>query len=336
VRTVASAASATRNVLLQTPVGMVLSDLVEVGRRFWAWTQRVCSKDSPPADGRGGHGHLLMAVGGIDSHTLSDGTTFALDTHALGYPAADVTWFSYASAGGGYSKDATHGDLREKAKLLGRQLAAMARAHPGQPVDLIAHSQGGVVVDWFLTHVYKDAPGLYPPLETVVTLSSPHQGAPLATAGSQLRASRFGREVEWAADNLPVDHPPSDATAVKQLAEGSHFMTHLFDGGLPAKIHLTSIGGTDDAVVPPNHISAPGADELVVDVGGFNDHHSILTDPRSLQAVRAALDHKPLPCTSLIEGFRSAIEPVVVSRVEHHLGDLGDVAKFIEKGIPAQ
>jgi hypothetical protein len=53
-------------------------------------------------------------------------------------------------------------------------------------------------------------------------------------------------------------------------------------------------------------------------------------------AVRAALDHKPLPCTSLVEGFRSAIEPVVVSRVEHDLGDLGDVAKLIEKGIPAQ
>jgi triacylglycerol esterase/lipase EstA (alpha/beta hydrolase family) len=278
-----------------------------------------------------------MAVGGIDSHTFSDGTTFALDTHALGYPAADVTWFSYASAGGDYSKDDTHGDLREKAKLLGRQLAAMARAHPGQPVDLIAHSQGGVVVDWFLTHIYKDEPGLYPPLETVVTLSSPHQGAPLATAGSQLRASRFGRAVEKVADTQPFfDHPPSDATAVKQLAEGSHFMTHLFDGGLPAKIHITSIGGTDDAVVPPNHISAPGADELVVDVGGINDHHKILTDPRSLMAVRAALDHKPLPCTSLVEGFRSAIEPVVVSRVEHDLGDLGDVAKLIEKGIPAQ
>ena len=111
-------------------------------------------------------------------------------------------------------------------------------------------------------------------------------------------------------------------------------MTHLFDGGLPDKIHFTSIGGTDDAVVPANHISAPGADELVVAVGGINDHHAILTDPRSLQAVRAALEHKPLPCTSLVEGFRRAIEPVAVSRVEHDLGDVGDIVNSIEKGIP--
>jgi hypothetical protein len=38
--------------------------------------------------------------------------------------------------------------------------------------------------------------------------------------------------------------------------------------------------------------------------------------------VRSALEHRPPPCTSLLEGLRSAVEPVLVSRVEGDLGEL--------------
>src|SRR4029079_16532873 len=185
-------------------------------------------------------------------------------------PASDVTWFSYAPDGGRYVKEDTHGDLRKKAALVGEQLQQMARAHPGRPVDLIAHSQGGVVVDWFLVHVYKDDPARYPPLRTVVTLSSPHPGAPLANAGREIRRTPLGRTLTDLADKVP-GHPPAGATAVAQLAEDSTFMRHLFDGGLPGRIHMTSVGATDDVVVPANHISAPGADEIVVDVDGLKN-----------------------------------------------------------------
>jgi hypothetical protein len=264
-----------------------------------------------------------MAVGGIDSRTGADGSTFALDSKALGYAAGDVTWFSYAANGRRYGKDDTHGDLREKAALLGKQLQEMAREHPGRPVDLIAHSQGGVVVDWFLVHVYKVDAARYPPLDTVVTLSSPHQGAPLATAGRELRRTPLGRSVTDLADRVP-GHPPLGSTAVAQLAEHSSFITHLFDGGLPQNIHMTSIGASDDYVVPADHISAPGADEIVVDVDGLgSDHHDIPKDPEALRAVRAALEHKPLPCTSLLDGVRGALEPVVLSRLTHDLGQHG-------------
>jgi hypothetical protein len=324
LRTLGDAAVAARQALLASPLGQALSDLVEVGRRFWAWTQRVCSKDAPAADGTGGDGHLLMAVGGIDSRTAADGSTFALDAKALGYAAGDVTWFSYAPGGGRYDKDATHGDLRKKAALLGAQLQQMAREHPGRPVDLIAHSQGGVVVDWFLVHVYKIDPARYPPLDTVVTLSSPHRGAPLATVGRELRKTPLGRSATRLADQVP-GHPPLGSTAVAQLAEDSSFMKHLFDGGLPSTIHMTSIGASDDYVVPADHISAPGADEIVVDVAGLgHDHHDIPKDPEALRAVRAALDHRALPCTSLLDGVRSAIEPVLLSRITHDLGHYGE------------
>ena len=165
-------------------------DLVEIGKRFWEWTQRVCSTNSPPADGTGGDGHLLMAVGGIDSHTFDDGSSFNLDTKALGYSKADVNWFSYAARRRAATRRPTPtATCARRPRSSAISWRGMAREHPGRPVDLIAHSQGGVVVDWFLVHVYKEDPDRYPPLDTVVTLSTPHQGAPLATAGSKLRAS---------------------------------------------------------------------------------------------------------------------------------------------------
>jgi Peptidase family M23 len=330
VQALAATATAAYDVTF-APMVDLAADLVEIGKRFWEWTQRVCSTNSPPADGTGGDGHLLMAVGGIDSHTFDDGSSFNLDTKALGYANPDVNWFSYAPGAASYQKGDTHGDLRKKAALLADQLARMALDHPGRAVDLIAHSQGGVVVDWFLVHIYKEDPDRYPPLDTVVTLSTPHQGAPLAAAGSKLRASSIGRALTDEVDR-DADYPPSDSPAVRQLAVGSDFMAHLFDGGLPDKVDVTSIGGTDDAVVPANHIGVPGGQQIVVDVDGLNDHHEIPSDPRALMAVRAALEHKALPCTSLIEGIRSAIEPVVLSRVAQDVGRFADFEKFVELG----
>ena len=84
-----------------------------------------------------------------------DRHSFDLDTDALGYDRADVHWFSYAEDGGAYGKDDTHRSLYESAGLLAAQLRAQQAREPGREVDLIAHSQGGVVVDVFLKLIYK-------------------------------------------------------------------------------------------------------------------------------------------------------------------------------------
>ena len=97
-------------------------------------------------------------------------------------------------------------------------------------------------------------------------------------------------------------------------------MRNLWTDGLPDHIDFTTIGGTDDVVVPANRIHVPGATEVVVAVGGVNDHTAITSDGRSLQVVRAALENRPVPCTSIMEGLRSTVEPVLVSRVESDLG----------------
>lgn len=307
---------------LDQPVMRVLADVVEIGERFLEWTDRECAREAPAADGTGGSGHLVLAVAGIGSSSSgADRRSFDLDVDALGYRADEVHWFSYAADGGAYRAADTEGDLRLAAKRLAVQLRALDAAEPGREIDLIAHSQGGVVVERFLRFEYDASDPTFPPIGTVVTLASPHDGAPLATTVAELRRRSGTRKALEVADRV-LPGPPSDATSVAQLAEDSPFMERLHAAPLPDHIDLTTVGGSDDLIVPADRIHVPGATEVVVDVGGVNDHTAIHHDGRALQVVRSALELRPPPCTSLLEGLRGAVEPVLVSRVEGDLGEL--------------
>ena len=311
----------------RSPLAPVVELAGEFGSRFSDWWQQRsnCSEDSPPADGTGGSTHLLMAVGGINSRGGPDVPTFPLDTAALGYHHGEVTYFSYAPDGGSYEPDDTLKELDRAAALLEAQLRRSQREQPGREVDLIAHSQGGVVVDAFLQHRYDAGdPGL-PPIGMVITLGSPHQGAPLSTAAQNWNDGPLGGLVDVAGTHLPV--PPADAPAVRQAAEDSPFQRNLWRRRLPDHIDFTTIGGTDDVVVPATQIGVPGATEVVVNVGGgpLDDHTNIPRDPKALQAVRAALEGRPPPCVGAGDGLRGVVLPVLVSRMERGLGVLPGV-----------
>lgn len=320
MRTLAAASAAA---LARTPAGQLALDVVAIGRRFADTVMADCSGDAPDADGTGGSTHRVMVVAGINSSgpAWDRGPTVGLDVTALGYHVdeGEVRYFSYASDGGPYRAEDTHGPIRAAARRLAAQLRAMQREQPGREVDLIAHSQGGVVVDRFLADFYRAGDTSFPPLGNVVTLSSPHEGAPLATAGRQVRSTTAGRafldEVEGVSSL-----PPTSSAAVRQLDEGSPMITHLWDQGIPDHFDFTTIGATEDLVVPATQISVPGATEIVAAVDSFNEHSAIVRSPDALRAVRAALEGRPPPCVSLFTALRSAVAPVAISRVEHTLG----------------
>jgi hypothetical protein len=307
----------------RAPTGAVAGDVAVVARRLVEWwrLREECSDDGSPV-GPPGSGHLLLAVAGMNSSGAPDRPTTSLDIEALGYDPAEVTYFSYAPEGGPYTKEDTWGDLLAAGRRLGEQLRALHGREPGREVDLIAHSQGGLVVDVFLQYVYDPSDPAYPPIGTIVTLASPHEGAPLATATADVRATRSGRAVtDVAGVVLPV--PPADAPSVDQLTEGSRFLRELWRHRLPDHVEFTSIGGNDDVVVPATQIDVPGARQVVVDVGGWNDHSDIPTDAHALAVVRAALEGRATPCSGFVEGLRGVVEPVVITRVEHAIGDIG-------------
>ena len=55
---------------------------------------------------------------------------------------------------------------------------------------------------------------------------------------------------------------------------------------------------------------------------GISDHTGILRDPAATAAVRLALEGRAPPCVAFVDGVRGAVEPVVISRVEHSLDAL--------------
>jgi hypothetical protein len=323
-------ASWARAAFERSQFGLFSSVAADVGSGLADWWRhrQECTDGSPAADRSGGSGHLLMAVGGIDSSGAPADPTFPLDTRALGYHDDEVVYFSYAPDGGAYRASHTRGDLQAAGYRLGEQLKRSQREHPGREVDLIAHSQGGVVVDVFLQDFYDAGSPEYPPIGTVVTMSSPHQGAPLATSAADWRESPVGRKVVDAAERrLPV--APASATSVRQLDEDSTFLRELWAHRLPEHVDFTTIGATDDVLVPATQVDVPDASKVVVNVGGgpLDDHTNIPRDPDALRVVRSALEGRPPPCVGVLDGLRGVVVPTLITRVEHGLGDVPVVSR---------
>ncbi len=325
-----------RTILAHTPLGAAADDVRTIASRLAAaWRARPdCTAESAAGAGGGGSGHLLFAVAGIDSSTdRRTGAAFGLDTAALGYRPDEIGWFSYGADGGAYSASDTWGDLVVAGYRLRDQLRAFARAHPGREVDLVAHSQGGIVADVFLHLVFDPGDPTLPPLGTVVTLSSPHRGAPLATVAAEVRATAAGRVFLATAERLAGGRlPPTGGTSTRQLAEGSALLERVWSRPSPDQVDETTIGATDDLVVPDGQSSAPGARAVTVDPAGLNDHSTVVADPEAMTAARLALEKRAPACVGLVDAVRGAIEPVVIRRVELTLGH--ELARGLDR-VPA-
>lgn len=312
------------HLFLASPAGAPARDLAAIGRRI-ARALRDGERCTPSAAARtgGGSGHLAFAVGGINSATdPRTGRTFDLDTRALGYHRREVGWFSYAADGGAYRPVDTYRDLLDQARNLRTQLRAFAVRHPGREVDLIAHSQGGVVVDAFLAYLYDPADPSLPPLGNVLTMSSPHRGATIARVAAEVGSGPNGRLLlRTGSEVTDGAMPPVDGASTRQLDPDGDFMRRLRDRPFPGMLDVTSLGATDDVVVDQLATERRGARSVIVNPAGAGDHSAIVHDPQSLRAARLALELRPPECTGMLARVRGAVEPVVIRRVELTLGD---------------
>lgn len=294
-------------------------------RGLWNFTTGECTRDAPHADGTGGSGNAVTVVAGVNSSLSEGGTSVGIPTDLIGYEDADVAFFDYSGAdsdGAGYAASDTWIDPFVAAERLGEQLRRRAVDDPDRPIDLLAHSLGGVVVRAFLQLVYDEKDPAYPPLGRVVTLSSPLSGAPAATAGRDLASGPLAPVATTLVGDGSL-FPPLDAPVTEQLAEGSELMRRLEQSRLPEGLEIRSIGAFDDFIVPADSISAPGTTDVVVNPPGFSDHSAIVSDPGALREVRLALEGRPPACRSLLSHLRGEVEPVVISGVEHELGAVG-------------
>jgi hypothetical protein len=247
--------------------------------------------------------HFMIAVGGRDSSITrrgdgSEDPSFDLDWKRLGYRRSNVERFSYRDATT-YRGTDTYGDLHAQARRLGEQIQARAAVDGSRPVDLIGHSQGGVVIALFLQEQYYGHEDEYPPISNVVTFASPLQGTPTANLGVSADQSALNAVTGDALDNFNLG-----TTALQQLCEGSSTIEGLWEHRLPAGVRFLSIAGLEDWVVPSPNTHVPDGTNIVVQAGDPflpDDHSAIVHDDDAISAAQAHLrGDEPAGCGVLV------------------------------------
>ena len=272
--------------------------------------------DPPAPSGR----RIAVLVAGLGSSS-ENAAIYDVDTPTLGYARGDVYRYSYR---GGTTAESRYGpaDTQVDIALSGRRLRALLERihadHPGMPIDVMAHSQGGIVTRSALG---QRAP---PGVENVVTLGSPHQGADLATAVDLTGRTPEGLVVQSAISRWGVGVTGIDprSRSVAQLSETSGFMRRLNSRPLPPGPRYTSIAARGDFVVPSPRSRLPGATYAVISVPTLNNHNAL---PGSAAATREiALARAGLAPTC--EGLGDALADAAVGQFIATAEDMGGIA----------
>ncbi len=305
-----------------TPVDDVVR-IADAGREWLR--QRADCTPATVAQPRLEARHLAVLVGGLGSKSVDGGAAIDdLDTSALGYAADDVSRFSYRGANTevtDYEPPDTTVDMRHSARLLREYLQQLERDHPGVPIDVIAHSQGGVVAREALTNEFDGLDPTLPQVSSLVTLGSPHQGANLATAGRMVGFTTVGGAGEWLASTVMPWDPRSES--VQQLSETSSFIHDLNRRPLPEGLHATSIGARGDLIVPAGQTGYDGAKSVTISVPGLlNDHYDLTGSDQAEREVALAVNHLAPTCQSFTDAMADAFVSQGIASTEDSLGAL--------------
>ena len=279
---------------------------------------------TPPAPSQR---RIAVFVAGLGSSSDGPGAPTNLSQRFgatdLGYAPGDVVDFSYRGGRhpAAYLPADTVRDLRHDASDLRDLLDQIATDHPGVPVDLIAHSQGGLIAREALAERYDQPGHALPPIAHVVTLGTPNHGADAATAAAWLRWSAGGRAVRELARRF---HTSFDLTGpgVAELSETSDFIRDLNGRSLRSGVAYTSIAGATDVVVPAPRARLRDATNVLVDPGGgpFDAHTALEDSPAARREVALAVGDAPPTCQSMGTIARRAFTGMGVAETEDQIG----------------
>lgn len=296
----------------------------EMGRAALEWWHdrtncTPASRSPPPLKKR----HVAVLVAGLGS-THENAAVYEVDTAALGYRSQDVWRFSYR---GGttdqnhYGATDTTVDIRRSARRLRELIQQTAAANPGVPIDVIAHSQGGLVARAALALEFDGLDPRLPPIGSVVTLGTPHRGTDGATALAMLSHTLPGRGLQWAYRRLRPDAVDPRGQSVRQMAETSTFIRDLNRHPLPTGVWLTSVAARDDLVVPARHSRVRGGQHVVVAApGGLQEHDRLPGSPQAQREIALAVAHLPPTCQPFGTHMTRAFVAGQISILEDRVG----------------
>jgi pimeloyl-ACP methyl ester carboxylesterase len=269
--------------------------------------------------------HILVRVAGLGSESGKGKAAIDnLDAGALGYADADVYRYSY---NGGtaeehpYTATDTTQDIRESGRRLRDLLARIEAEHPGVPIDVVAHSQGGLVARSALSDEGDPADPRLPKVSSLVTLGTPHLGTPAATAANMLGHTATGETLLNGAHAALPDEIDPQGTSVMQMAEHSEFLRRLNSKPLPAGLKVTSIGAREDLLVPAGRTLLAGANNVTVSAPShFDDHGELPGSPEAQREVALAVAGMTPTCQSFGDAMADAALSGAIYATESGLG----------------
>ena len=283
----------------------------------WDWWRQstTCTDASDPTPVVG-DGRILVEVSGLGTASTSN-SAWELDATSLGYSSTAVVHFSYR---GGRAPDDgasdvglpsvpmrafTSIDSQQSIDMSAQRLAALldsvAHDRPGVPIDVVAHSQGGVVARLAIERA-GDSGRLPDEVASLVTIGSPHQGAPLATSVDALGRSGAGERALDALRGSTATGPLDDRLpAIGQLAETSALIAELHRREVPDRVRFVTIGSAGDLTVPGTAAVDRAADaRIVLDRSiGPSVHGDQMRDPEVTREVALAVAGRSPSCRSL-------------------------------------
>lgn len=267
--------------------------------------------------------HLLVRVAGLGS-TSEAGAVDDVDAGALGYAEGDDVRFSYR---GGTTDDHAYGvhdttaDIRESARRLRQLLVRLEQEHPGVPIDIVAHSQGGLVARTALTDEGDPADGRLPQVNSLVTLGTPHQGTPVATGLTMVGHTTTGELLLTGGHAVLPDKIDPAGTSVTQMAEHSTFIDRLNSRPLPPGLKVTSIGAREDLAVPAGRTAVPGGHHVIVSAPGIvNDHGRLPGSEQAQREIALGLAGMAPTCQSFGDAMADAAVSQFIAYTETGLG----------------
>jgi pimeloyl-ACP methyl ester carboxylesterase len=288
----------------------------------------------PPND------NIAIAVAGIGSRTKGgvSATMYEDGPEKLGYPAARTYRFSYRGVGGPnfhepYDPVDTFGDLRVAAGRLRELLERIAAAHPGVAVDVIAHSQGGIVARRALEKLLEEwSPGL-PRVEHFITFSTPHEGAPAAAAIKEFKSGLLGKVVTAAIQRVAGDRLPDPSSiAVAQLEPDSPLIEDIAGEDVSYGTRFLALATAQDPVVTADVALPDGAVGRVVSLPlgrWVMAHDAVVASPSARAIAYDFLRDAPESCKTTSD----SLGPDIGRALGWAERTLGRVGRIVESRI---
>lgn len=312
------------------------------------WHHQDCTDDGSAVSSTAGSPapseRILIQVAGLG--TSSEGASIGgLDHEVLGYDPDNVVGFSYVGGctpeafGGGsgslagdlggnaYKPADTLQPVDTSARHLADLIESVAAARPGQPIDLAAHSLGGVVARRAIEML--GARGALGPVDVVVTIGSPHGGTDLATGAVAVSGHELASTVfEFVGGDVADFY---DADSVLDIAEaGGGGVVH--PAPPPDSITVVAVAGSTDLVVPGGHAMWDGATNVVVPTSvleAASVHAALPSLPAVQREVELALAGAAPRCVGFGEILGAAVKAQGISAIQDSITLLAGLARWV-------